>query len=131
MAEASVKINNRSYDIACDEGQEERVKQLGSYVNERLLALIGSGAGSNEMQNMVLTSIILADEIADLQEYVMKLEDQMTQPDGAVQVKEVIKEVPVPAEGALSNEDVDQVAEMVIDVTKRINSLSNKLAKAA
>ncbi len=131
MSEVHVTINNKSYGIACDEGQEERVKELGSYVNERLKALMASGAGSNEVQNMVLTSIILADEIADLQDYNRRLEEQLTEPNSnnEVQIKEVIKEVPI--EGALSNEDVEQVTEMVLEVTERINSLSNKLAKAA
>lgn len=133
MAEVQVKINNKSYGIACDEGQQDRVRELGNYVNERLTALMGAGAGTSEIQNMVLTSIILADEIADLQDYVSKLEEQMTSPEGNVQIKEVevIKEVPVPQEGALSEEDVEQVADLVMEVTNRINSLSNKLAKAA
>lgn len=133
MAEVQVRINNKPYGIACDEGQEDRVRELGNYVNERLSALMGSGAGSSEVQNLVLTSIILADEIADLQDYVAKLEDQITNPEGNVQIKEVevIKEVPVPAEGALTDEDVEQVADMVVNVANRIDALSNKLAKAA
>lgn len=133
MAEVQVRINNKPYGIACDEGQEDRVRELGNYVNERLSALMGSGAGSSEVQNLVLTSIILADEIADLQDYVAKLEDQITNPEGNVQIKEVevIKEVPVPTEGALTDEDVEQVADMVVNVANRIDALSNKLAKAA
>ena len=133
MSEVQVKINNKSYGIACDEGQEDRVRELGNYVNERLTALMNSGAGTSEIQNLVLTSIILADEIADLQDYVGKLEDQMNNPDGNVQIKEVevIKEVPVAAEGALTDEDVEQVADMVMNVAGRIDALSNKLAKAA
>ncbi len=135
MAEVSVKVNNKSYDIACDEGQEGRVRELGNYVNERLNSLMSAGAGTNEVQNLVLTCILLADEIAELQDYNMKLEEQLTQPGegGETQIREVevIKEVYVEQPGALTDEDVEQVADMVIDVTNRINSISNKLAKAA
>ena len=135
MAEVSVKINNKSYGIACDEGQEDRVRELGNYVNERLSSLVASGAASSEVQNLVLTCIVLADEIADLQDYNMKLEEQVTHPsgEGQVQIKEVevIKEVPVEVPGALTDEDVEQVTDLVVEVTNRINSISNKLAKAA
>ena len=54
MSEVQVKINNKSYGIACDEGQEDRVRELGNYVNERLTALMNSGAGTSEIQNLVL-----------------------------------------------------------------------------
>lgn len=161
MAEVSVKINNKAYGIACDEGQEERVRQLGQYVNERLMS-VSAGAAS-EVQSFVLTSIILADEIADMQDYIAKLEEErkvQAEPQVEIRevevIKEVIKEVPVevkvpvevikevvkevPVEvkvpvdskdSALSLQDVEDVADMVVSLTGRIKSMSDKLAKAA
>ncbi|MCB9963470.1 MAG: cell division protein ZapA [Rhodospirillales bacterium] len=138
MSHTTVKLNGKTYEIACDEGQEERVRQLGAYVAERYGSIAAGGGGVSEMQNMVLTSIILADEIADLRDYVAALEQERGQMDPVEPrieirevVKEIIKEVPVPMDGMVSEEDVDQMADMVMKVTERINSLSNKLAKAA
>lgn len=66
MAEISITINGRNFGIACDDGQERRVMELARYVDTRLREIARAGAASNESHLLVLTSIILADEIADL-----------------------------------------------------------------
>jgi cell division protein ZapA len=66
MAEISITINGRNYGIACDDGQEKRVQELARYVDFRLKEIARAGAASNESHLLVLTSIILADEIADM-----------------------------------------------------------------
>jgi cell division protein ZapA len=66
MAEISITINGRNYGIACDDGQEKRVQELARYVDTRLKEIARAGAASNESHLLVLTSIILADEIADM-----------------------------------------------------------------
>lgn len=66
MAEISITINGRNYGIACDDGQERRVTELARFVDQRLREIARAGAATNESHLLVLTSIILADEIADL-----------------------------------------------------------------
>lgn len=66
MAEISITINGRNYGIACDDGQEKRVQELARYVDFRLREIARAGAASNESHLLVLTTIILADEIADM-----------------------------------------------------------------
>lgn len=66
MAEISITINGRNYGIACDDGQEKRVTDLARYVDMRLREIARAGAATNESHLLVLTSIILADEIADM-----------------------------------------------------------------
>lgn len=68
MAEVNVTINGRSYGIACDDGQEARVKALATYVDQRLKDIARAGAASNESHLLVLTSIVMADEIMDLKD---------------------------------------------------------------
>jgi cell division protein ZapA len=66
MAEISIMMNGRNYGIACDDGQEKRVTELARYVDQRLREIARAGAATNESHLLVLTTIILADEIADL-----------------------------------------------------------------
>lgn len=66
MAEISITINGRNYGIACDDGQEKRVQELARFVDGRLKEIARAGAATNESHLLVLTSIILADEIADM-----------------------------------------------------------------
>ncbi len=68
MAEVNVNINGRTFGIACDDGQEQRVLDLAKYVDERLQAISSAGAAGNDMHLMVLTSIVIADEVFDLLE---------------------------------------------------------------
>lgn len=68
MAEVTITINGRNYGIACDDGQEQRVLELGEYINERLSTIASAGAATTESHLLVLTSLVLADEIHELLE---------------------------------------------------------------
>ena len=67
MAEVNLTIDGRSYPVACDDGQERRLMQLGSYVDQRMREASVSGS-SNKVQAMVLASLMLADEVFDVSE---------------------------------------------------------------
>jgi cell division protein ZapA len=66
MAEVNLSIHGKSYGIACDDGQEGRVNELGQYVDTRLRDIAAAGAASNESHMLVLAALVLADEIYDL-----------------------------------------------------------------
>ena len=68
MAEANLNINGKSYSIHCEDGQEQRVLDLGQFVDGRLKDIAQAGAASNENHLLVLTALMLADEIFDLRE---------------------------------------------------------------
>ena len=44
MAEVNLTIDGRSYPVACDDGQERRLMQLGSYVEQRMREASVSGS---------------------------------------------------------------------------------------
>lgn len=67
MAELNIKIHGRNYAIACDDGQEQRVADLAAYVEEKVNAIAEAGAGASEPHLLVLTAIVMADEVFDLQ----------------------------------------------------------------
>ncbi len=69
MAEVTITIDGKIYPIACDDGQESRVRALGSYIDQRLRDLGNAGANSKS-QLMVLTALLLADEVFDLRDAV-------------------------------------------------------------
>ena len=68
MAEVTVNINGRNYGIACDNGQEDRIRELGNYINERLGSIAAAGSVATESHLLVLTSLVLADEVHELLE---------------------------------------------------------------
>ena len=48
MAEVTLKINNRGYGLSCEDGEEQRVLDLASYVDSRLQDIAKAGAATNE-----------------------------------------------------------------------------------
>lgn len=62
----SISVKDRNYPIACDAGQEERIKTLGAYVDEKARDLTQTMGGRvNDLHLMVLVAIVLADELAE------------------------------------------------------------------
>ena len=68
MAEVNITLNGRTYEIACDPGQEGRVVDLAAYIDQRLQGISRSGGAYNEGHLLVLTALVLADELYEARE---------------------------------------------------------------
>ena len=66
MGQVGVAINGRTYQIACDDGQEEHLKQLGIVVDKRVSELIAAVGQVGDMRLLVMTALILADELSEM-----------------------------------------------------------------
>lgn len=115
MADISITINGRNYGIACDDGQERRVKELASYVDARVREIARSGAASTESHLLVLTSIILADEIADLRAA------------GAQYQQPPVQTAPVGI--SMSQDDEEAIVSAIDLLAARIDSIASNLQK--
>jgi cell division protein ZapA len=69
LPKVDITINGRLYPVACDEGQEDRVRDLAAMLDERVRALAGPApAGAvGETQFLVLAGLMLADELIETQ----------------------------------------------------------------
>lgn len=65
MAQVPLTINGRSYRVACDDGQEERVQELARVVDDTMQELVGRVGQVGEMQLLVMAAILLADEVEE------------------------------------------------------------------
>jgi len=68
MGEVNINISGRNYGISCQDGQEQRVNDLGQYVDTRIKEISKAGAAANETHLLVLTTLMLADEIFEQRE---------------------------------------------------------------
>ena len=62
MPQVSIQIASRAYELACGEGEEERVQELAVYVDEKVNALRRQMPGAPEIKLMVFAALLLADE---------------------------------------------------------------------
>ena len=65
MPKVSLTIHGRHYDLACDEGQEDQLRELASYIDRRMKELQSTVGDIGEMRLMVMTSLLIADELSD------------------------------------------------------------------
>jgi|AntRauTorckE6833_2_1112554.scaffolds.fasta_scaffold32725_1 cell division protein ZapA len=68
MAEVTITINGRHYDIACDSGQEGRIIDLAGYLDERIGHISQTGAAYNDSHLQILTLLVVADELFEARE---------------------------------------------------------------
>jgi cell division protein ZapA len=63
MPQVSINIANRTYELACGEGEEKRVYELASYVDEKVNELrLQLPPGTAEVKLLVFAALMLADE---------------------------------------------------------------------
>ncbi len=66
MAQVTVTINGRDYQVACGDGQEAHLVRLGSYVDNRILELAAAVGQVGDARLLVMVSLLLADELSDV-----------------------------------------------------------------
>jgi cell division protein ZapA len=65
MAQVDVTINGRNYQIACDDGQEAHLAQLGEYVDRRVKGLVAAVGQVGDSRLLVMVALLIADELAE------------------------------------------------------------------
>tara|TARA_B100000700_G_C14494494_1_gene601140 strand:- start:90 stop:536 length:447 start_codon:yes stop_codon:yes gene_type:complete len=70
MANISVKFNNKDYLLSCDDGQEESLKKLTKFLDNKYSELKDKLGNIGENKLLLITTIQLIDEYFDLKEKV-------------------------------------------------------------
>jgi len=121
MGEITLHIDGRNYPVACDDGQERRVFELGNYVDNRLQEVADAAAGSKS-QAMMLTSLLLADEVFDLKDQLKSLGQTAARLQG--ESKTITYQGLAPA-------DEQEINTMISRMTARVEQICNRAKKAA
>jgi cell division protein ZapA len=114
MGEVNLNINGRNYPIVCDNGQEQRILDLAGYIDTRLKEISASGAANNDNHLLVLTSLILADEIFELRNNLESADYLLGQSDGQ----------------GVSPSDEAAVVQAINSLANRINIISERIQNA-
>jgi cell division protein ZapA len=115
MAEVTISLNGRPYEIACDAGQEGRVVDLAAYIDQRLQQIARSGAAYNDAHLMVLTALVLADELFEAKESPLVRQAKINAP------------VAAPAAG---REEEQALVRLLDQLTRRIEGIAQRLQAA-
>lgn len=64
MPVVSIRVNGKEYQVACDEGEEERLHQLAAEVDERIQSLVFNMKNKpGESLALLLGALMMADEL--------------------------------------------------------------------
>ena len=66
MAQVDVLINGKSYNVACDDGQEDHLLQLAGYVDQRIQDLVNSVGQVGDARLLVMASLLISDELSEI-----------------------------------------------------------------
>ena len=70
MANVNIKFNNKDYLLSCDDGQEESLKILTSFLDKKYAELKEKLGNIGENKLLLITSIQIIDEYFDLKKRV-------------------------------------------------------------
>lgn len=66
MPLVNVMVNGRAYTIACDEGEEDHLKELASHVDAKAREVLGAVGQVGDQRMLLMAALLIADEHHDL-----------------------------------------------------------------
>jgi cell division protein ZapA len=116
MAQVTVLVNGRNYTLACEDGEEEHLTALATFIDSRVAELGRSVGQVGDARLMLMASLVVADELAVANERVEELEQEMEQ------IKQGSS-----AAGSLSVTNGDTFAEIIESAAQRIEDIAARL----
>ena len=65
MAEVDIRIGGRRYELACRDGDEDRLLTLATMVDGKAAEASHSMGGLNEVRQLLFAALLLADELSE------------------------------------------------------------------
>ena len=72
MANVNIKFNGKEFLLSCDDGQEEHLEELSTYLNDKFNDLKNSLGNIGENKLMLITSIKVMDEYFETKKKIEK-----------------------------------------------------------
>jgi cell division protein ZapA len=68
MATVDFQIGNKTYNIACDEGEQAKIRNLAESLNVRVDAISKTFSSASDNLIMVITALMMEDEIKSIKD---------------------------------------------------------------
>ena len=121
MANINIKFNNKDYLLSCDDGQEESLKTLTSFLDKKYKELKEKLGNIGENKLLLITTIQLIDEYFDLKRRITKQKEKLD--DLASKFKE-LKNLAIKYKDTKDNE-IDQLNSELDKFKKTIEESNN------
>ena len=133
MANINVKFNGKEFLLSCDDGQEESLKKLTSFLDNKYLELKKKLGNIGENKLLLITAIKLIDEHFDLRRKVKDQKDKLD--DLSKRFKELrslaikykdVKEVEIND----LNKEIENIKKSIDEVNNTYENMLDKTTKS-
>ena len=119
MANVNIKFNGKDYLLSCDDGQEESLKKLTSFLDSKYMELKKKLGNIGENKLLLITAIKLIDEHFDLRK---RISDQKNKLDDLSNKFKELKSL------AIKYKDVKEVE--IKDLNNEIDNIKKNIDEA-
>ena len=106
MAHVEITVNDRAYKVTCDDGQEQRLKQLAAHLDGHVRNLAGELGQIGDMRLVLLSALTICDELFETRGRLAEFED---------------------AADALDEETLGGAARVIEAATRRVDLIADRL----
>jgi len=82
VPQINVSINGRGFPIACEAGEEERLRDLARYVDHHVSELAQKVGQVGDARLLLMASLMIADELAEAVSRLEDAQEKMTEIEG-------------------------------------------------
>jgi len=75
VAQVDIQINGKVYRIACEDGQEPRLRDLAVMVDAHVKDLVTQVGQVGDTRLLVMASLLVADELMDLRDAALEVDE--------------------------------------------------------
>ena len=120
MGQVNVFINDRSYTVACGDGEEEHLRELARYLDAHVGELAKTVGQVGDARLLLMAGLVIADELAEARD----------------SLEELQREVAVQREARSAVQDQREesdtrIAELLTSASKRIEDMAVRLEQSA
>jgi len=108
MANVAVTINGRTYELTCNDGQEQHLRDLAGEIGRRIDELTRSVGQAGEARLLLMVSLLLADELADANAETERLQHEQSR-------------VPSVDENGVAS-SIERLAKQIQDIAARVEA---------
>lgn len=119
MGQVSVSINDRSYSVACGDGEEAHVKELAGYISKAVTELAADVGQVGDARLLLMAGLIITDELSEALQKIKVLESDIERLSSA---KSSATEQTREAENALADV-LDGAARRLEELTRRVETV--------
>ncbi len=127
MPEVEIEIGGRTFEVACQEGEEHYLHAAAKMLDEEASVLSAQIGRIPESRMLLMAGLMLADKTAGVQDKLREAEDKMAEKEAELdQLRNAPQPEPERVEVAVIP---DQVTESLAEIAARAESLADQIER--